>query len=160
MVQAAIVLPLFLGLLLGSIRILLICYQGIRLQYEVSETTRMTFTLDSAARGGSKWQDYFSNTFAARATSAGLVGLVFSTSSNGGKVIPSNNITVKHTVINNGIAAILSQWPGAKAKPGETVSIQITSSEPLLPNGLGGIKSPSIVLSAKAVAMIHRAENE
>lgn len=160
MVQAALALPLFLALLLGSIRILLICYQGIRFQYEVSETTRMTFTLDQAARGGKTWQRYFSDTFASRARNAGLSGLRFETSVDGASTIPANNITVNHIVLVNATPIPSAQWPGSTAKPGDTFSVQITSSEPLIPNNLGGIASPSVKLTAKAVAMIHRAENE
>jgi Flp pilus assembly protein TadG len=160
MVQAALALPLFLALLFGSIRILLICYQGIRFQYEVSETTRMTFTLDKNARGGKTWQGYFSDTFASRARNAGLSGLRFETSPDGASTIPANNITVNYIVLVNGTPTTSLQWPGNTAKPGDTFSVQITSSEPLIPNKLGGIASPSLVLTAKAVAMIHRAEDE
>lgn len=146
MVEAAIAMPLFFAVLLSSIRILVICYQGIRLQYEVSETTRMTFTLDRAARGTPTWQNYFSNTLAARASGAGLSGLT--------------NIKVSHIVTISGTPIPLPQWPGSKAKPGDTFSVEVTSEEPLLPEALAGIAAPSITLRAKAVAMIQRTEAE
>ncbi len=146
MVEAAIAMPLFFAVLLSSIRILVICYQGIRLQYEVSETTRMTFTLDRAARGTPTWQDYFSNTLAARASGAGLSGLT--------------NIKVSHIVATNDPVTANPGWPGGTAKPGDAFSVEVTSEEPLLPEALAGIAEPSITLRAKAVAMIQRTEAE
>jgi Flp pilus assembly protein TadG len=159
MVEAAITLPLFFAVLFSSLRILVICYQGVRLQYEVSETTRMTFTLDSEARGGQTWKNYFSTNLAARASGAGLSGLLATTT--GGMVsLSPDNINVKHIVIINNTATSTSQWPGGSAKPGDTFSVEVTSEEPLLPEALEGIASPSVTLRAKAVAMIHRTEVE
>lgn len=163
MVQAAIVLPLFMAVLLGSIRILLICYQGIRLQYEVSETTRMTFTLDKAARGGRGWEDFFASSLETRAKTNGLSGLGFQTSidigngNNGSKKCDPKNIELSYV---SSTGQTSTSWPAASAKPGETFSVTIKSQEPLLPSGLSRIASPTIELRAKAVAVIHRAQNE
>lgn len=159
MVEAAIALPLFFAVLLSSIRILVICYQGVRLQYEVSETTRMTFTLDSDARGGQTWEEYFSDNLASRASAAGLSGLISTTT--GGLVnLSPNNVRVEHIVAIDDTPVARPQWPGGTAKPGDTFSVEVTSEEPLLPEALEGIAAPSITLRAKAVAMIHRTEAE
>ncbi len=153
-VQAAIVLPLFLAVLLGSIRILLICYQGIRLQYEVSETMRMTFTLDSAGRGGLTWANYFANTFRPRARATG-VNIKFSPQSG---MIDINNYELSYT---NSQGNTVQGWPDANALPGGTFSLTIKSNEPLLPKGLVSNTSPlAITLRAKAVAVIHRTQGE
>lgn len=155
MAEAALVMPLFLAVLLGAIRILFVCYQGIRLQYEVSETMRMTFTLDKAARGQSGWQQYFTQTLSNRAQAIRLSGLLSSTQSGGGLGgggIASGNIAVQYR---NGTA-----WPNSAALPGDTVSVTILSTEPILPAGLIDVSSFGITLRAKAVAIIHRTQDE
>ncbi|MEY4701207.1 MAG: hypothetical protein RL326_1394 [Pseudomonadota bacterium] len=159
MVEAAVALPLFFAVLLSSIRILVICYQGVRLQYEVSETTRMTFTLDSDARGGQTWEEYFSDNLATRASAAGLSGLVSTTTGGLASLLPGK-VQVQHVTTINNSATTRTQWPGGTAKPGDTFSVEVTSEEPLLPEALEGIAAPSITLRAKAVAMIHRTEAE
>jgi hypothetical protein len=159
MVEAAIALPLFFAVLLGSIRILVICYEGIRFQYEVSETTRITFTSDKAARGGKVWEDYFKETLATRASKSGLSGLGVKDNGNG-KFTIEKDITPKHIFKNKGKQEIVKRWPPTSAKPGETVSIEISSEEPLLPEALADIASPTITLTAKAVAMINRGADE
>ncbi len=159
MVQAALVLPLFMAVLLGSLRMLLICYQGIRLQYDVSETTRMTFTLDSAARGGKKWEDFFGSTLETRSAKSGLSGLKFGVSVDTGNPMPGKRCDPSNLLLKYKGQATTT-WPSASAKPGETVSLDIITNEPLLPNGLGGVRSPTIQLRARAVAVLHRGENE
>jgi len=169
MVQAAIILPLFMAVLLGSIRILVISYQGIRLQHEVSETLRMTFTLDRASRQldpgssqGATWEDYFYTRLFRKSYGMGLVlGGKFG---NGGgknynyKVInPVGTIEMFYTNLQG---STTSDWPRSDAKPGETFSITVKSQEPLFSTKLAGISSPTIELRAKAVAVINRAEDE
>jgi len=157
MAEAAIVMPLFLAVLLGSIRILLICYQGIRLQYEVSETMRMTFTLDKAARGGLDWANYFANTLMPRARATGVT-VRFYGSTAGARMIDPRDYELSYT---DSFGQTTQGWPGAAALPGETFSLTIKSQEPLLPAGLVGNSSLlNISLRAKAVAIIHRTQNE
>lgn len=155
MAEAAIVMPLFFAVLLGSIRILLICYQGIRLQYEVSETMRMTFTLNNAARGGKTWGDYFPATLWSRTRNSGL-SLRFT-----GNPISINQSDISLSYLKSGSVDPIGGWPGADAVPGETFSVTVRTVEPLLPSGLvGNTSALSIALRAKAVAVIHRTQGE
>ena len=158
MAEAALVMPLFLAVLLGAVRILVICYQGIRLQYEVSETMRMTFTLDKAARSNRTWGDYFPSTLFTRVRGTG-VSIRFYNGAGQNKMIDPNNYKLSHTN-SAGTTQETWTWPGADALPGETVSVTILSPQQILPAELAGISSASITLRAKAVAVIHRTQDE
>jgi hypothetical protein len=159
MVEAAIALPLFLTLLLGSIRVLMICYEGIQFQYEVSETTRLTFTLDNAGRSKKLWETYFKETLANRISKSGLSGLL-RRDEQGNAQLDQSKIKPKRTLKGQGQPSLASGWPGSNSQPGDTFTIEVTSDEPLLPKSFAGIESPAITLKAKAVAIINRVEGE
>lgn len=163
MVEAAIALPMFFAVLLSSVRILMVCYQGIQLQNEVSETTRMTFTLDNAARAGDSWQTYFESTLSNRISRTGLSGLG-KRDEHGKLQLAKDKLKPKRKKEQpsqgGGNTPFEDGWPGPMSQPGEAFSIEITSEEPLLPASLAGINSPTITLKARAVAIINRLEGE
>lgn len=136
MVQAALVLPLFLGLLFLSIKILMASYKMLMLQDIVAEVTREAFTKTYAQRGSVSWQNYIQTNIFNRAKAVGV------------------------TEAKKSGATATSFWSSANpiespaassAVAGDIYSLWITVNEPVLASGLG---VGSIPLKAKGIAVV------
>jgi Flp pilus assembly protein TadG len=144
MVEAAIVLPLFLAIMLISMKILVVCFHFLRFQYEVSEITRQAFVQNASQRSNLDWQTFVVNNINSRAASIGLA-----------TASPAQNATVSFS---NCTGWNCSQT----AQIGDIFSISIPLSEPVLGSGsaIAGISWQNLTITAKAVAFVQQEENE
>jgi Flp pilus assembly protein TadG len=144
MVEAAIVLPVFLAIMLISMKVMVLCFHFLRFQYEVSEITRQAFVQSASQRNNLDWQTFIVNNINSRAASIGLA-----TSS------PAQNATVSFSNC--------SGWPCSQsAQVGDIFSISIALSEPVLGAGssIAGISWQNLTMTAKAVAFVQQEQNE
>jgi len=145
MVEAAIVLPLFLAIMLISLRALIVCYHFLQFQHEVSEITRQAFVLNSSQRGNLTWQNYLVNQINSRASQIGL----FTQTPASQAIVQFSNCSV-------------ADWScSATATMGDIFSITINITEPVINNGsLAGISWQNIPLSTKSIAFVQQPESE
>lgn len=144
LVQAALVLPLLVGLLFTSINIFIAGRKLLALQDIVAEVTKETFTKTKAQRGELEWQQFFQDSLFKKATTAG------------------SNDAIKSADAQafwGSTAAQLTYTPSTK-RPGDTVSFALTATEPIF-TGIGGSAwLPSISMKLKAVAVIQMREDQ
>jgi hypothetical protein len=67
-VEASVALPAFLMILLSAFYLLHYSFQLQAFQYQVAETMRETFTLNSSARGNRGWERFFEQKLRERST--------------------------------------------------------------------------------------------
>lgn len=145
MVEAAIVLPLFLAIMFFSIRALIVCYHFLQFQHEVSEITRQAFVLNASQRGNLSWQNYLVNKIDSRASQIGLTTQT-----------PASQATVQFSNCS------VADWScSATATMGDIFSITINITEPVINYGsLAGISWQNIPLSTKSIAFVQQPESE
>jgi len=146
-VEAAVALPLFLGILLAGLYLLLFCFQMLRFQYDVAESTRETFTRNRAARGNVGWGTYLIAQLGNRSRDLGLPpwqleNVTFSTCALGGD--PQQRLALC----------------GAQAQPGESVSLVFAVTQQFGLANLGGITLPDMTFRTKSIAVIQMTEGE
>lgn len=146
MVEAAVALPIFLGILFLSIKILMASYKMLRLQDIVAEVTREAFTKTSTERGALTWQEYIKTNLFNRAKAAG--------------VSKANEAAATKDTFWNNISRVQTPTDPATARIGDTYSLSISVPEPVFSGGIGGISLVSIPLKAKAVAVVQMRQNQ
>jgi hypothetical protein len=139
LVEAAVALPMFLGVVFASFHLLVFCFQMLRFQYDVAESTRETFTTNSVGRGGDSWQSFLSRRLANR--SADLY-------------LPAWNLDVTFSECTNGWAC------APDAQPGQSVALVFSVTQAFGLGSLGGISVPDITFKTKSIAVIQMAESE
>jgi hypothetical protein len=146
-VEAAVALPLFLGISLAALYLLVLCFQILRFQYDVAESTRETFTRNRDARGGKAWGTYLVDQLNNKSHDLALPpwhleSVAFSGCTFGG--------TPEDTLTNC----------GQIARPGESVSIVFRITQDFGLENLGKITLPSMTFRTKTVAVIQMMEEE
>jgi Flp pilus assembly protein TadG len=145
LVQAALVLPLLVGLLFTSINIFIAGRKLLALQDIVAEVTKETFTKTKAQRGELDWQPFFETSLFLKAKAAGADAAIK----------PGANAQAFW----GSTAAQITYTPSTK-RPGDTVSFALTATEPIF-RGIGGSAwLPSISMELKAVAVIQMREDQ
>lgn len=140
--EAAIGLPLLLGILFVSMQLLYFCFRFLSFQFAVAEITRETFTLNSLQRGAATWQSYFETNLAQQSESLNMN--------------PEQDIQVAFSN-----SACSGGWGcSVSAQPGDTFSVIATITEPIFAQNIGGITLPEITFSTRAVATIQMRETE
>lgn len=150
MVEAAVVLPVFLVVMFISMNASLFCYRLLSFQYEVSDITRQTFVLSASQRtqitGQSSWRNFLETRINTRARELGLL-----TSS------PATSATVQFATGDTPCTG----WTCAnQVTAGDIFSITVSIQEPIFGSGLARISWLSVTTQAKAIAFIHQLERE
>jgi Flp pilus assembly protein TadG len=149
MVEAVIVLPVFLSVIFITMSISLFCYRLLSFQYAVSDITRQAFIYTKAERGNLSWQAFIESQANARAESIGLLTRI----SDG-----SNNYQVQFSSSDRGSCA---NWGCAEtAEPGHIFAITVTVTEPLFKSVLQDISWQQISMSTKGIAFVQYGEAE
>lgn len=139
LVEAAVALPMFLGIVLAAFYLLLLCFQILRFQYDVAESTRETFTTNSAGRDGDGWQTFLSRRLTGRSADLHL---------------PTWSLDVTFSGCTDG-------WACAQnAQPGQSVALVFSIKKAFGLRGLGGISLPDITFKTKTIAVIQMTESE
>ncbi len=153
MVEAAVVLPIFLVIMLTMIKIAFFCFQILRFQYEVSEITRQAFTLGADHRatvagqsGTLGWQQFIVSQINLKAESIGLATKT-----------PANNALIVFA----SESGTCRTWScAAQAEPGQVFSLSIDLNEPIFGTTLADISWTSMPFTVKAIAFIQSYQNE
>jgi hypothetical protein len=146
-VEAAVALPLFLGIVLAALYLLFFCFQMLRFQYDVAESTRETFTRNSQARGDAAWGTYLIDQLNSKSRDLSLP--------------PWNleSVTFSGCSLGDTPEEKLATC-GQVAQPGESVSLVFKVTQEFGLNNIGGITLPNITFRTKAVAVIQMTEAE
>ncbi len=150
MVEAAVVLPIFIAVILISIKALLFCFHLLQFQYELSDITRQTFVLSQSERGAVagtggnlSWQSFLETLINNRASKIGLA------SGN-----PAANATVRFISDSTGVC---SGWScNTTARSGDLFTISVLLEEPIFGPSLARISWTNITINVKALAFIQR----
>jgi hypothetical protein len=153
MVEASVVLPFFLAIMVILIKVAIFCFNILRFQYEVSEITRQAFTLGADQRatiagqsGTISWQQFIVSQINLKAQA---IGLATSTPANTASVIFASDDST------------CSTWSCAtQAEPGHVFSLSINLREPILGSTLAGISWANINCTVKAIAFVQKDQNE
>lgn len=146
MVEAAIVLPVFLSVILITMNIALFCYRLLSFQYAVSDITRQAFVSTAAERGTADWKVFIEGRINTRAAELGLITRIPN--------LPNDKYTIQFSPSCTG-------WNCAgTARPGDIFAITITVTEPLFGSVLQGISWQQISMSTKAIAFVQYREAE
>jgi hypothetical protein len=146
-VEAAVALPLFIGISLAALYLLTFCFQILRFQYDVAESTRETFTRNRDARDGKTWGTYLVDQLNNKSRDLALPAwhlesVAFSSCTFGGS--PEDTLTNC----------------GPIAQPGESVSMVFRITKEFGLQNIGEITLPSITFRTKSVAVIQMTEEE
>ncbi len=155
MLEAAIVLPIFLVMMTTMMKIAVFCFHMLRFQYEVSEITRQAFTLDADTRaavaGGSgpmSWENFIVSQINLQAQSIGLA-----TQNPADKTATDPN-AVSYAFVSPTVT-YSDAWDHADiAEPGWVFSLSISLKEPIFGSTLAGISWASIPFTVKAIAFV------
>ncbi len=147
LVEAAVVLPLFLGIILASLYLLLFCFQMLRFQYDVAESTRETFTKNRQDRGNASWGAYLLAQLSTRSRDLNLPAwtledVTFSGCNAGGT--PQDTLALC----------------GQMAEPGQSVSLIFAITQNFGLQDIGDLSLPEITFRTKSVAVIQMTEAE
>jgi hypothetical protein len=153
MVEAAVILPFFLVIMLIMIQIALFCFHLLRFQYEVSEITRQAFVLTADQRatvagesGVIDWEPFVVSMVNKRAQEIG---------------ISTNKPADSASIVFASEQGQCSTWTcAATAEPGDVFSISIPIREPIFGSTLAGISWANLSVSVKAIAFIQRDQAE
>jgi Flp pilus assembly protein TadG len=148
MVEAAVVLPIFLAVLFISINALVFCFHLLRFQYELSDLTRQTFVLSQSERGSlvgtganASWQSFLETMINNRAMKIGLT-----TNS------PASYASVQF--ISKSIGTCSGWNCTTSANAGDLFTISVRLEEPIFGASLAGISWTNISIDVKALAFI------
>ena len=148
-IEAALALPIFLGITFVTILLLLFCYRIVSFQYAMAEATRETFSRDSTGRNSQTWQQYWLAELGARTSGLGLV-----TRDLYGRDLSSAQVTFTNNSCSSG-------WNCSQfAEPGDIFSVTLTLTVPVFPQSVGGVSLPQIEFSSRSIAAIHIRESE
>jgi len=164
-VEAAFVLPLFLVTLLGSVNLMRLNVETMRLQYATQTAIRDTFTrplndipgTNIEGRGGAAWCDYFTTRFVGELTKVSLptIGVPAPT------VDTTNNEPTQPTLSADNYAIFMQPGCNGAALPrGQIARVTVFLRRAWLGGSLAGIKLPEVTLRTKATAVVNMDPNE
>jgi len=153
MLEAAVVLPFFLVIMISAIKIALFCFHMLRFQYEVSEITRQAFSLAADQRataagvaGTMGWQTFIESQINREAQKIGLA-----------TQDPAN--TAAAIFAHSG--GRCTGWRCTElAEPGWVFSLSIRLEEPIFGASLAGISWAKFPFTVNAIAFVQVKENE
>jgi hypothetical protein len=154
MVEAAVVMPLFLAFLLVSMYVMVLCFKILRFQYEIADLTRQTFLLTPLQRAqvasgggaGIGWEDFLRDQLAERLQIIGLAS----------PLEPSiDNVQFSSAM------GVCEGWNCAStAKTGDIFSISFTLNEPVFGATLASVSWQRLSVETKAIAFVLKPQNE
>jgi hypothetical protein len=155
MVEAAVVLPIFLVTMMMMMQIAIFCFHLLQFQYEVSEIVRQTFVLNAKQRaiiagqsGNMEWQPFVVSQINKKAEH---LRLATKAPADSASIIFTSSKTEK----------TCKGWSCAsKANPGHVFSLSITLKEPIFGSMLAGISLPNMSVNVKAIAFVQRSQSE
>lgn len=157
MVEAAVVMPIFLAILLISMYLMVLSFKVLRFQYEISDIARQTFLLTPSQRASvagaagipMSWRAFLDAQIDGKLSAIGF-------SSSLQKLRP-NNYNVQFSPARLGCVA----WDcAASAMPGDVFSITITLNEPMFGATLAGLSWQVLSIDTKVIAFVSRPQNE
>ena len=154
MVEAAIVLPIFLAVLLLTFQVMIFCFHLLQFQYEVAEITRQAFVLSANERAGIlgqygnvSWQNFITTQINQRARDIGLA-----------TTNPANTAETRFITPGN---KSCSGWQcSASATRGDVFSIDLPIRENILGQKIAGISWATVSVNVRAIGFVQRPQNE
>ncbi len=153
MVEAAVVLPLLLVIMITIIQIAIFCFHILRFQYEVSEITRQTFSLRADHRatvagqvGIMGWRPFLESRINLQAQAIGLA---------------TREPTTTASAIFAHPDGTCAAWSCAEqAVPGWVFSLSIRLEEPIFGSRLANISWAKFPFTVNAIAFVQFQEND
>lgn len=169
LVEAALILPLFLAILFISIQLMLVSYRLLRFQYEVAEATRQTFTLNSSERGNIPYVQFLQAQLIQRAQAAGMsqnlasVKIKYETS----PLSSAPSTAAPSIVLSQGCGGppLFNPIGGGPPvsnppSPGSLCQVSVTVQETLFNGKFLNIGLPAINITARGIAFVQQQETE